>query len=124
MVNESEKSLLSNSELIENSDVQFKRICAKLEILINDASRAVELKPKDVEQELTKEKRLSQDPNDIKIERRHNQNGNNNNSNNELLNDKNSIKASESNITLIEDENSIISNNNNNNDDENNNSYV
>jgi hypothetical protein len=122
VVNESEKSLLSNSELIENSDVQFKRICAKLEILINDASRAVELKPKDVEQELTKEKRLSQDPNDIKIERRHNQNGNNNNSNNELLNDKNSIKASESNITLIEDENSIISNNNNNNDDENNNS--
>jgi len=113
-----DKSLLSNKELNEDSDVQFKRICAKLEFLINDATKAVGLKPKEVEKNLTKEKRFSQDPNDIKIERRHNNKNNNNNNNNELTNDKNIMKISDSNVTLVEED--LISSNSNNSEDNNN----
>jgi len=89
-------SLLNNSELNEDTDVQFKRICAKLEFLINDATKAIGLRPKEIEKELTnKEKRLSADPNDIKIERRHSS----------MINsDKNSMKAIDSNSTLVEEE--------------------
>jgi len=114
-VTKDNKSLLSNCEFNEDTDVQFKRICAKLEFLINDATKAVELKPGEIKKELTKEKRLSSDPNDIKIERRHN---NNNNNNNEILNDRNFIKAADNNTTLIED--LSISSDSNDNEEQNN----
>jgi len=97
-VKDNEK-LLENINLNEDTDVQFKRICAKLELLINDATKAVGLKPKEVEKELNKEKKPIFDPNDIKIERRHS-----NINNNESSNDKNSVKVSDSNSTLTEED--------------------
>ncbi|ORX83766.1 hypothetical protein BCR32DRAFT_243078 [Anaeromyces robustus] len=116
-VKENEK-LLEDINLNEDTDVQFKRICAKIELLINDANKAVALKPKEVEKELNKEKKSTFDPNDIKIERRHNNNNNNNINNNNESFDKNSIKVTDSNSTLAEDDISSSTNNSNNSNEE------
>jgi len=105
---ESLKSALESSELNEDTDVQFKRICAKLEFLINDATKAIGLKPKEIEKELSKDKKLTPDPNDIKIERRHS-----NVTNNETQYEKSSIKVSDSTSTLVEEDETMTLNNNN-----------
>ncbi|OUM64240.1 hypothetical protein PIROE2DRAFT_60764 [Piromyces sp. E2] len=106
---ESLKSALENSELNEDTDVQFKRICAKLEFLINDATKAIGLKPNEIKKELDKDKKLNPDPNDIKIERRHS-----NINNNDYQYDKSSIKANDSTSTLVEEEEETITVNNSN----------
>ncbi|ORX42138.1 hypothetical protein BCR36DRAFT_407153 [Piromyces finnis] len=109
-------SILENSESNEDIDVQFKRICAKLDFLINDATKAIELKPKEIEKELNKDKKPVTDPNDIKIERRHS-----NATNNESQYDKSSNRLTDSTSTLVEEEEESISiSNSNSNDDINN----